>query len=69
LPILGFAELIDWANGMPVDTRARAAFECLISAYVAGYLDQHGAKGLESAMRMSKGTAWLVADHEQGQRP
>jgi hypothetical protein len=69
LPILGFAELIDWANGMPVDTRAKAAFACLISAYVAGCLDERGAKGLEAAMRLSKSTAWLVADHEQEQRP
>jgi hypothetical protein len=69
VPILGFAELIDWANGISVDTRAKAAFECLISAYVAGCLDGHAAKGLEAAMRLSKSTAWLVADHEQEQRP
>ena len=67
VPILGFAELIDWANGMPVDIQAKAAFECLISAYVAGCLDEHGAKGLEAAMRMSKSTAWLVADHAERQ--
>jgi hypothetical protein len=67
LPILGFAELIDWANGMPVDTRAKAAFECLISAYVAGCLDKHAAKGLEAAMRLSKWTAWLIADHAERQ--
>ncbi len=65
LPYLGFADVIGWAEGEPVDERTEAAFERLISDYITGRLDEHGAKGLEAAMRLSKGTAWLVADHAE----
>lgn len=68
-PFLGFAELIDWANGSPVDPRAEAAFERLISDHVAGCLDGHAARGLEAAMRLSKNVARLVADHAERLRP
>ncbi|MEZ5933253.1 MAG: hypothetical protein R3F54_15130 [Alphaproteobacteria bacterium] len=69
LPYLGFADVIDWAEGRPADEHKKATFERLISDYIAERLDEHEAKGLEAAMRLSKSMAWLVADHEERQRP
>ncbi len=65
LPYPGFADVIGWAEGKPADGRTEATFERLISDHIAGRLDEHGAKGLEAAMRLSRSTAWHVADHAE----
>ena len=60
-------DVIDWAERKSVDARKNTAFERLISDYIAGRLDEHGAKGLEAAKRLSKSTAWILADHAERQ--
>jgi hypothetical protein len=67
LPYLGFADVIDWAEGKPVDARENGAFERWISDYNVGRLGEHATKGIEAAMRLSKSTAWLFADHAERQ--